>query len=367
MKNKFSASSLQALLAALLFGASAPLSKTLLSSIDPVPLAGFLYIGSGLFSWLLFSFRKRGNKSGSLEERVSRPDIPWLAGAIFAGGVAAPILLLLGLDRTPASTASLLLNFEAVATGLLAYLLFREAVGKRIFLALGLITFASILLTWNGGAWGFSLGSLAIVAACFLWGLDNNLTRHISGKDPLMIVGIKGICAGGFSLLLTLVLKIPIPTVITSLTALLVGAICYGLSIQLFILALRGLGSARTGALFGTAPFVGAILSLIFLKEIPQVFFWVSLPIMAIGAWLMLTEDHTHVHTHTGLEHAHSHQHPDDHHLHKHPGMDGAFSGKHSHSHQHEAMSHAHAHTPDLHHRHEHPESSSDSSNELIK
>ena len=347
----------QALLAALLFGASAPLSKSLLSSIDPVPLAAFLYIGSGLCSWLLFSVRKGGNKIGSLEERISRPDIPWLAGAIFAGGVAAPILLLLGLDRTPASTASLLLNFEAVATALLAYLLFREAVGKRIFLAVGLITFASILLTWNSGAWGFSLGALAIVAACFLWGLDNNLTRHISGKDPLMIVGIKGICAGGFSLLLTLVLKIPLPTIITSLTALLVGAICYGLSIQLFILALRGLGSARTGALFGIAPFVGAILSLIFLKEIPQVFFWVSLPIMAIGAWLMLTEDHIHAHTHAELEHAHSHRHPDEHHKHDHPEEIKDFLGTHTHPHRHTPTSHSHTHAPDLHHRHDHPES----------
>jgi drug/metabolite transporter (DMT)-like permease len=350
----------QALFAALLFGASAPLSKTLLSSIDPVPLAAFIYIGSGLCSWLLFSVRKGGNKSGSLEERITKPDIPWLAGAIFAGGVAAPILLLLGLDRTPASTASLLLNFEAVATGLLAYLLFREAVGKRIFLAVGLITIASILLTWNGGAWGFSLGSLAIVAACFLWGLDNNLTRHISGKDPLMIVGIKGICAGGFSMLLTLVLKIPIPSLSTILIAFLVGAICYGLSIQLFILALRGLGSARTGALFGTVPFVGAILSLIFLKEIPQVLFWVSLPIMAAGAWLMLTEKHGHAHTHMEMVHSHSHHHPDEHHQHGHPGDVSFFSGKHSHPHHHQPISHTHSHAPDLHHRHDHPETSGD-------
>ena len=356
MKNN-QAPSLLAIAAAILFGASAPISKSLLGSIDPLPLAAFLYIGSGLGSWLLLTIRNRHKPNRIVEERLSKPDIPWLIGAIFAGGVAAPILLLLGLDRTPASTASLLLNFETVATALLAYLLFREAIGKRIFLAVGLITFASILLTWNGGAWGFSLGSMAIVAACFLWGLDNNLTRNISGKDPMMIVGIKGFCAGTFSLLLVFIFKIPLPPIEPILIAILVGAVCYGLSIQLFILALRGLGSARTGVLFGTAPFVGAILSLVFLNEIPPSFFWIALPIMGAGAWLMLTEKHGHEHTHTNHAHAHSHHHPEEHHLHDHPGETGEFSGKHSHIHRHANLSHYHAHSPDLHHRHDHLES----------
>jgi drug/metabolite transporter (DMT)-like permease len=356
MKNT-QAPSLLAIAAAILYGASAPISKSLLGSIDPLPLAAFLYIGSGLGSWLLLAIRNRHQQNHIVEERLSKPDIPWLIGAIFAGGVAAPILLLLGLDQAPASTASLLLNFETVATALLAYLLFREAVGKRIFFAVGLITFASILLTWNDGAWGFSLGSLAIVAACFLWGLDNNLTRNISGKDPLMIVGIKGICAGGFSLILTLALKIPIPTVSTSLTALLVGAICYGLSIQLFILALRGLGSARSGALFGTAPFAGAILSLVFFNEIPPSFFWIAFPIMGAGAWLMLSEEHGHEHTHANFEHAHSHHHQEEHHLHNHSGETGKLHGNHSHLHRHANLKHCHAHSPDLHHRHDHLES----------
>ncbi len=292
---------LQVIAAAVLFGASAPISKSLLGSIDPIPLAAFLYFGSGLGSFLILLIRKGIQKKDEGEARLSKPDIPWLAGAIIAGGVAAPILLLLGLDRTPASTASLLLNFEAVATALIAGLLFHEAVGKRIFIAVGIITLASILLTWNGSAWGFSLGALAIISACFLWGLDNNLTRNISGKDPLMIVGIKGLCAGMFSLLLAIVLKIPFPPIDPILISILVGAVCYGLSIQLFILSLRGLGSARTGALFGTAPFVGAILSLVFLNEIPPTLFWIAFPIMGVGAWLMLTENHAHEHTHSEL------------------------------------------------------------------
>lgn len=345
---------LLAIAAAILFGASAPISKTLLGSIEPLPLAAFLYLGSGFGSWLLLTIRNRRNQNRIVEERLTKPDIPWLTGAIFAGGVAAPILLLLGLDRTPASTASLLLNFEAVATALIAGLLFHEAIGRRIFIAVLTITLASILLTWNGGAWGFSLGAIAIISACFLWGLDNNLTRNISGKDPLMIVGIKGICAGTFSLLLAFLLKIPLLPFEPILIAILVGAVCYGLSIQLFILSLRGLGSARTGALFGTAPFVGAILSLVFLNENPPTYFWIALPIMGTGAWLMLSEDHAHLHTHINHMHAHSHYHPEEHHRHDQPGEGRAFSGRHSHLHRHASLSHSHAHSPDLHHRHDH-------------
>jgi drug/metabolite transporter (DMT)-like permease len=345
---------LQVIAAAVLFGASAPLSKVLLGSIDPLPLAAFLYIGSGLGSWLLFTLRKGFKQVQAEEARLTRPDFPWLLGAILAGGVAAPILLLLGLDRTPASTASLLLNFEVVATALIAALIFKEAVGRRILWAVILITLASILLTWNGGAWGFSFGALAIIGACFLWGLDNNLTRHISGKDPLMIVGTKGIGAGLFSIMLAFIFGAPMPSIGLVATAMIVGAVCYGVSIQLFILALRGLGSARTGTLFGIAPFVGAALSLIFLGEIPQTLFWAAVPVMIFGAWLMLSEDHAHQHNHEPLEHAHAHLHPDEHHRHKHPDLQKEFSGRHTHYHWHEPVKHVHPHAPDLHHRHEH-------------
>lgn len=348
------APSLQAIGAAILFGASAPISKSLLGSVDPIPLAAFLYFGSGLGSWLLLTIRNRHQRNRIVEERLTKPDLPWLTVAIFAGGVAAPILLLIGLERTPASTASLLLNFEAAATALIAALVFREAVGRRIAFAIGLITLASILLTWNGRAWGFSFGALAVIAACFLWGLDNNATRNISGKDPLMIVGVKGICAGLFSFFLAVVFNIPLPDLKTILIALLVGFICYGLSIQLFILALRGLGSARTGSLFGIAPFIGAILSLLFLNEIPQILFWVAFPVMGFGAWLMVTERHGHPHSHIEMEHAHSHDHQDGHHTHSHADEIADLPGSHSHLHTHEPGVHDHPHTPDLHHRHAH-------------
>jgi len=345
---------LQAVLAAVLFGASAPLSKVLLREIDPIPLAGFLYLGSGIGSWLLFATQRTGNRGRQMEAHLSRADLPWLLGAVLAGGVGAPILLLLGLDRTPASTASLLLNFECVATTLIAVLAFKEAVDRRILWAVGLITLASILLSWTGGAWGLSLGALGILGACVLWGLDNNFTRHICAKNPLVIVGVKGFGAGGFSIVLSLLLGKPLPAVGVIALALLVGAVSYGLSIQLFILALRGLGAARTGALFGIAPFVGTGLSLLFLGDKPQALFWGAMPVMLLGAWLMLTENHQHAHVHEPLEHTHAHDHEDEHHSHEHLPEGQGVNGNHAHVHRHDKLAHIHPHAPDLHHRHAH-------------
>ena len=345
---------LQALLAAVLFGASAPLSKLLLGEIGPIPLAALLYIGSGIGSWLLFALQRASSRGVVVEAHLSRNDVPWLLGAILAGGVCAPILLLLGLDPTPASTASLLLNFECVATALIAVLAFKEAVDRRILWAVGLITLASILLSWTGGAWGLSLGALGILGACVLWGLDNNLTRHISAKNPLVIVGVKGLGAGCFSLLLSFVLGKPMPAVGMAGLALLVGAVSYGLSIQLFILALRSLGAARTGALFGVAPFVGTILSFLIWWEMPPTLFWMALPAMLLGAWLMLSENHQHTHVHEPFEHAHAHSHLDEHHAHDHLLEELGINARHAHTHRHDELAHSHPHAPDLHHRHLH-------------
>jgi drug/metabolite transporter (DMT)-like permease len=345
---------IQVFAAAVLFGASAPLSKLLLTHIEPIPLAACLYFGSGIGAFILFLFKQGDKEARKSEARLSKADLPWLAGAIMAGGVAAPILLLLGLERTPASTASLLLNFESVATTLIAVLIFREAVDKRITYGVVAITFSSILLTWTGGNWGLSVGALGILGACLFWGLDNNFTRQISDKDPLVIVAIKGLGAGLFSLLLSLLLGKSFPSGWPLILALLVGAISYGISIQLFILALRSLGAARTGALFGIAPFAGTFLSLLILKEVPQLLFWGALPIMVVGSWLMLTEDHQHTHEHESLEHDHSHEHPEGHHEHSHAEMVLNMERKHAHLHSHRKLPHSHPHTPDLHHRHEH-------------
>ncbi|HEX7541136.1 MAG TPA: EamA family transporter [Anaerolineales bacterium] len=345
---------LQALFAAVLFGASAPLSKLLLGEVQPVPLAAFLYLGSGTGAFLMLLFQRLRSGGRTVDAHLSRGDLPWLGGALLAGGIGAPIILLLGLERTPASTASLLLNFEGVATTLIAVSFFKESIDRRIAWAIGLVTLASVLLTWTGGNWGISLGALGIVGACFLWGLDNNFTRHISAKNPLIIVGVKGLGAGTFSLVLCLLINQKIPALNIVLLAMLLGSISYGISIQLFIVAMRSMGAARTSTMFGIAPIVGVVLSLVLLREKPQTMFWAALPVMLAGAWLMLTENHSHQHIHESLEHNHRHSHLDEHHIHVCQEDVPLVNGSHTHEHRHESLEHEHAHTPDLHHRHKH-------------
>lgn len=356
-KQRHFSAMLQAIIAAVLFGASAPLAKLLLGEIEPVVLAALLYLGSGLGLLAFRSIQRLRVKDHiDLEARVGRADIPWLIGAIFAGGVAAPIVLMFGLKHTPAATASLLLNFESVATTMIAILFFKEAIGRRVWLAVAAITGASIILSWNtSGEWGISLGAVGVLAACVLWGMDNNFTRNISAKDPLMITMIKGIAAGSFSLILALSLHNGLPGLLVTFGAMILGFFSYGLSITLFIRAMRNLGAARTSALFGTAPYVGALLSFILFKEMPNLFFLVSLPLMIGGAVLLLGEEHAHDHVHDEEEHEHSHTHDDAHHAHQHLHGQEPMHGKaHSHVHRHEQLRHHHSHTPDIHHRHEH-------------
>ena len=342
----------QALLAALLFGASAPLAKLLLGEIDPIPLAAFLYLESGI-GLLLYRLIQRMQKGFlEVEAKINRNEIKWLVGAIIAGGVIAPIVLMFSLRNTSASTASLLLNFESVATTLIAVIAFKESIGKRIWFAIALITSASVLLTWDfKGEWGLSIGALGVIIACTLWGIDNNFTRNISAKDPLITVTIKGIAAGCFSMILAVLTesKFPDPKII--LGALLLGFFSYGLSIVLFIFAMRNLGASRTSAIFGTAPFVGAILSFIIFRELPNTSFYLAVPIMLAGAILILGEEHEHKHLHKFLEHEHRHKHADEHHTHAHLVNEDL---EHSHVHIHEDIEHSHSHTPDIHHRHAH-------------
>ncbi|NPV53631.1 MAG: DMT family transporter [Firmicutes bacterium] len=341
-----------AILAAALFGVSSPLAKLLLGNIEPILLAAFLYLGSGFGLLFIRSFHLF---SISNEARVGRNDLPWLAGSILTGGVAAPIILFFSLRHTPAATASLLLNFEGVATALVAGLAFKEAIGKRIWLAIGTITGASALLSLNiGGQWGLSLGAVGVLCACLLWGIDNNFTRNISGKDPLTITMIKGLGAGAFSLVLAFVLHNPFPGMLTVFKAMLLGSVSYGASIVLFILAMRNLGAARTSTLFGTAPFVGAVLSFLLFRESPGALFAVSAPMMIVGAMLLLGEGHSHIHKHPFLQHEHRHRHDDEHHIHYHISGEIPPNDYHSHLHTHEAIEHCHPHAPDIHHRHSH-------------
>lgn len=353
MKSNRFISIIYALSAALLFGSSAPVAKLMLGDIQPIPLAAFLYLGSGIGLFVLKIFQSLRGNNKNTEASIKKEDLKWLIGAVFAGGVIAPIILMYSLKNTPATTASLLLNFEGVSTTLIAFLIFKEAVGKRIWLAVTCITMASILLSWDfSGQWGFSIGALGVLSACFMWGLDNNFTRNISAKDPLLTVIIKGLGAGTFSLILAFSLHETIPGFKIILGAMLLGFICYGLSIVLFILALRNLGASRTSAFFGTAPFAGALLSIVLFSDLPNSMFFISLPIMVFGAVLLLREEHLHTHVHEHSVHEHRHSHTDGHHVHSHESKEASI--EHSHMHEHEEIIHSHLHTPDIHHRHIH-------------
>lgn len=341
------------ILAAILFGISAPLSKLLLDGVDPIVLAGLLYLGAGMSLGLLLLLSAalgRARREASLEKR----DVPWLIGAIVSGGIAGPILLLLGLARTPAATTSLLLNFEVVATGFIAFTLFRESVGKLAWWAIAAVAIGGALLSLDpSGGWGISLGGLLVLGACVAWGFDNNFTSRISLKDPKRIVAIKGLAAGAFSVLLGLSLGRPFPALSPTLWALLLGTVSYGASIALFVQSLRRVGAARTGALFGMAPFIGVTLSLVVFRQVPQLTFFLALPLMILAAVLLAREKHEHDHIHTRLCHTHSHRHDDDHHQHPHEN-DDTDCQSHAHEHVHETLTHAHPHMPDPHHRHEH-------------
>ena len=343
-----------AFLAAVTFGASTPFAKTLVGDIAPVMLAALLYLGSGLglFAWIGLRLL-RPAAHGHEAARLSRADMPWLAGAILFGGIAGPVLLMLGLARTPASSASLLLNMEGVLTSLLAWFVFRENFDRRIFAGMALIVAGGVVLGWEQRPQlGVPWGALAIVAACLCWGVDNNLTRKISASDAVQIAGIKGLVAGVVNLSIALALGHDLPSAGNIARAGLVGFCGYGLSLVFFVLALRHLGAARTGAYFSAAPFVGAAISLALLGDAPGGGFWLAGFLMAAGIWLHLTERHEHSHVHAPLSHAHTHVH-DAHHRHSH---DFDWDGKepHAHAHQHEPLTHSHPHVPDIHHQHRH-------------
>jgi drug/metabolite transporter (DMT)-like permease len=336
---------IQALLAALFFGASAPISKLLLGDVPPVLMAAFLYLGSGTGISLIKLYQRL--TSNQKEAGIRSPDVKWLAGAIISGGILAPIILMISLKNTPASTASLLLNFEGVGTTLIALFFFRESISRRALGAIAAITIASILLSTNFGSnWGMSLGAFGVLGACILWGLDNNLTRNISAKDPLTIVAWKGLVAGSFSLILGLVLGQQLPALITILSILLLGFISYGLSTMLFIYSMRGLGAARTSALYGTAPLAGVLLSILIFKDPITFLFGIAAVMMVAGALLLANEEHAHFHIHMPVVHEHRHSHDE---FHTHDESDVA----HSHEHEHPQMEHEHGHMPDIHHRHE--------------
>lgn len=338
-----------ALVAAMLFGAGTPAAKLLLGSVSIWMLAGLLYLGSGLG---LATFRLLG---GGPALRLERGELPWLAGAVLFGGVAAPVLLMLGLSRLPASDASLLLNAESVLTAVLAWVVFKESVDRRIALGMLAIVAGAVVLSWSPGsatkAWW---PSLAVVAACLCWAIDNNLTRKVALSDAVWLASIKGFVAGTVNLVLSLALGSAMPPPLSAASAMLVGLLAYGVSLVLFIVGLRHLGTARTGAYFSVAPFFGAAVSVAVMHEPATTRLLVAGGLMALGVWLHLTERHEHSHRHLEDEHDHEHTHDgDEHHGHDHEGF-VAPGAKHRHRHYHAPLHHAHAHMPDSHHRHTH-------------
>jgi drug/metabolite transporter (DMT)-like permease len=337
-----------ALASATLFGVSTPLAKRLAGEVHPVLLAGLLYLGSGTGLGL---FRLLRHGEGRM---LSRREMPWLAGAVLFGGVVAPVLLMTGLRSTPAAAASLLLNLEGVFTAVLAWFVFHENFDRRIAGGMGLIVAGGLVLSWQPGeSLGVSLGALAVIAACLCWAIDNNLTQKVASADPVTIAAAKGLVAGFVNGAIAVAIGVAMrPAVSAVLGALLVGFVGYGLSLALFVLALRDLGTARTGAYFSVAPFVGVVVSLVLLREPVGASLIVAGVLMAAGVWLHLTERHQHQHHHEALAHDHLHVH-DEHHQHEHAaGVDPR--QPHTHPHVHEPLTHSHPHYPDIHHRHRH-------------
>lgn len=332
--------------AALLFGTGTPLAKWLLESVDPWLLAGLLYSGSGI--GLLLYRRLSHAPAVQLPHR----EIAWFSGAILAGGIVGPVLLMIGLTGMQASAASLLLNAESVFTALLAWFVFRENFDQRIALGMLAIVAGAVVLSWSGeahlaGLWPM----LAILGACLAWGIDNNLTRKVSLTDATWIASVKGLVSGGVNLTLALWMGASIPALPHLAGAMLVGLLAYGVSLTLFVVGLRHLGTARTGAYFSVAPFFGALIAVL-MGEAVTMPLLIAGALMALGTWLHLTEHHEHAHTHVEMKHDHEHVH-DEHHQHEHdcPTTPGS---QHRHLHRHEPLIHAHPHFSDAHHQHRH-------------
>ncbi|HMM88871.1 DMT family transporter [Bradyrhizobium sp.] len=337
-----------ALGSAVLFGAAAPLSKLLLASIGPQMLAGLLYLGAGLGLAIMHATRSALGLAAP-EAPLRRHDLPWLLVIVIFGGILGPVLLMLGLGRTLASSGSLLLNLESLATMGIAWLVFRENVDRRLLLGALAIILGAIALSWDGWSVSFDVGAAMIAGACICWGIDNNLTRKLSAADPVTIAMIKGLAAGTANMAGGFWLGDTLPSVGVATLAALLGFFAIGVSLVLFVLALRHLGTARTGAYFSLAPFIGALIALTLGEPLT---FKLAFPalLMGLGLWLHLTERHQHEHVHEALSHEHRHVH-DAHHQHHH---DGPTAEPHSHWHEHKPMRHKHPHYPDLHHRHEH-------------
>ena len=339
-----------ALGSAFLFGASTPFAKLLLGTIDPWMAAGLLYLSAGV-GLGVYTLTRRAFAAPVQEAPLNRSDLPWMLAVILSGGVLGPVMLMAGLARTPAATASLLLNLEGLASMGIAWIVFRENVDKRLLLGAFCILAGAAILSWQGNA-TLDTGALLIAAACLCWGIDNNLTRRLSSADPVQIAMLKGLCAGSVNIALAFANGAAPPTPGIIALAFCVGLLGYGVSIVMFVLGLRHLGAARTGAYFSVAPFIGVLVALPLLGESVSIRLAIAGTLMGLGLWLHLSERHEHEHEHLAMEHEHPHTH-EAHHQHPHSPIDPP-GEPHMHRHRHARLVHSHPHYPDLHHRHAH-------------
>ncbi|ACL15412.1 DMT family transporter [Methanosphaerula palustris] len=278
---------IQALLSASFFGATIPLSKLFLEDVGPLQVSGLLYSGGGvtLLVWTVLLFL--GGKIPA-DRWIRKTDLPWLSGAVLVGGVTAPVVLMIALTVTPAATASLLLTTEGIATALLATLFFSEQIRRPIWAGIACIAGANILLSLESeNGWGISFGALGVVLACLLWGLDNNLTRRVAMRNPQMVGAVKATVAGGSALLLSWAVHEPSAGLLAIGALLLMGGLCYGFSIVLFISAVRTIGASRTAAFFGVGPFAGALVSFLLFQTAPTLPLLIALPLLITGTLLI--------------------------------------------------------------------------------
>lgn len=340
----------QAVLAAALFGMSAPFSKLLLNEISPLMMSALLYLGAGIGMLLIESY-KRFNRAERVESSLSKEELPYIVLMIILD-ILAPISLMFGLTMMSTATASLLNNFEIVATSIIALAIFREPIGKKLWIAISLITISSIILSVNDfSSLSLSFSSILVLLACVFWGFENNCTRKLSIKDPLQVVILKGFGSGIGSLLIALFMGEAVFNIKYISLALLLGFFAYGMSIFFYVTAQRQLGAARTSTYYAIAPFLGVGISFIAFNEPISISFFAALIGMLLGTYFAISENHAHRHIHNFIEHEHRHNHSDGHHFHAHKT---AIEGEHAHIHIHEELEHTHPHTPDIHHTHEH-------------
>lgn len=340
----------QSLLSAFLFGVSPVFVKLIMGETSPVLLAGLLYLGSGIGLHVILLLKRQQIVSEIFA--LSRKNRVKLLGSIVAGGVLAPLCLLYGIQLGTVFEVSLLLNLEAMVTTVLAWILFHESVGRRVWIGCGFLLLGGMIVSWDSESYfGFSQAGLFLLAACIFWGIDNNLTRDVEEISPAILGSLKGWVAGGFNTLLAVVMGQFSIGWIRAVEILSIGAMSYGLSLVLFVNALRLLGAARTSAYFSMGPFWGMLFSLLLLGELPTNHQWISVGVMALGIWVLYREQHIHLHVHEQITHCHRHTH-DEHHQHLH---DTTVDSKyHEHLHTHEPLTHTHVHWPDIHHRHRH-------------